>query len=151
MQNSIERSIHLKAPIARVWSALTDHREFGEWFGVHLDRPFKPGETVTGKIKIQGFEHVQFKVHVKDIKPKELFAFTWLPFAVDKDRDYSGETPTRVEFRLEDLGGETRLSVTESGFEHVPADRRAEAFRMNSGGWTAQMENIRKYVDAQCC
>jgi hypothetical protein len=36
--------------------------------------------------------------------------------------------------------------LTESGFEKVPADRRAEAFRMNDSGWSAQMRNIETHV-----
>ena len=36
--------------------------------------------------------------------------------------------------------------VTESGFDKIPADRRLEAFRMNEGGWTAQLKNIENYV-----
>jgi len=34
----------------------------------------------------------------------------------------------------------------ESGFDKLPPARRAEAFRMNSEGWTTQMENIRRHV-----
>jgi hypothetical protein len=40
----------------------------------------------------------------------------------------------------------TLLSVAESGFENVPAARRAEAFLRNSNGWRQQMENIAAYV-----
>ena len=43
MENSIEKQIELKAPVSRVWRALTDHKEFGAWFGVKFTAPFKPG------------------------------------------------------------------------------------------------------------
>jgi hypothetical protein len=33
MDDRIEKRIELKAPVSRVWRALTDYREFGEWFG----------------------------------------------------------------------------------------------------------------------
>jgi uncharacterized protein YndB with AHSA1/START domain len=36
MSNTIEKRIELKAPVSRVWRAITDHREFGEWFKVDL-------------------------------------------------------------------------------------------------------------------
>ena len=42
MSDRIEKSIELNAPIERVWHALTDHNEFGEWFRVKLDGPFAP-------------------------------------------------------------------------------------------------------------
>jgi hypothetical protein len=60
--------------------------------------------------------------------------------------DYSGEPTTLVEFRLEEVTGGTRLTVTESGFERIPAGRRAEAFRMNDQGWAGQLKNIERHV-----
>jgi uncharacterized protein YndB with AHSA1/START domain len=83
---------------------------------------------------------------VKEIVPEKLFSFTWHPFAVDQEMDYSKEIPTLVEFRLEATPSGTRVTVTESGFEHVPEARRAEAFRMNEGGWTQQAKNLEEYV-----
>ena len=44
----IEKRIELKAPPARVWRALTDHREFGEWFRVKPEGPFVVGKTTKG-------------------------------------------------------------------------------------------------------
>jgi hypothetical protein len=54
-----------------------------------------------------------------------------------------------VEFSLEKTAAGTLLVVTESGFEHIPAARRAEAFRMNDGGWATQMNSIAKHVAQQ--
>jgi uncharacterized protein YndB with AHSA1/START domain len=39
MNDLIEKQIELKAPVSRVWRALTDHHEFGEWFRVKIDGP----------------------------------------------------------------------------------------------------------------
>ena len=60
--------------------------------------------------------------------------------------DYSSETPTLVEFRLEKTPSGTLLLLTESGFDKIPSDRGLEAFRMNDGGWTEQMKNIESCV-----
>ena len=147
MTNSIEREIDLKAPIERVWRALTDHREFGAWFRVALDGPFVAGEMSSGRITHPGFEHVRWNARTVAIEPPHRFAFTWHPYAIDPDIDYSGEEPTLVEFRLEPRGEGTHLTITESGFDKIPAHRRDEALRMNGGGWTAQLENIRSHVD----
>ena len=95
---------------------------------------------------IAGYEHLKFEVTVKAKEPERYFAFTWHPFAIDPNQDYSKEAPTLVEFTLEPIAGGTRLSVVESGFDKIPAHRRAEAFRMNEGGWEAQMKNIATYV-----
>jgi hypothetical protein len=77
---------------------------------------------------------------------ERLFSFTWHPYAVDSKIDYSKETPTLVEFRLEKTSKGTLLLLTESGFDKIPSNRRLEAFRRNDGGWTEQMKNIENHV-----
>jgi uncharacterized protein YndB with AHSA1/START domain len=146
MTDRIEKRIELKAPVARVWRALTDYREFGEWFRVKIDGPFVPGEVSRGHITYPGYEHLQWEAVVKAMEPEWLFSFTWHPYAVDPKMDYSAEPQTLVEFRLEKTAQGTLLMVTESGFDRIPAGRRAEAFLRNDGGWTEQMKNIERHV-----
>ena len=147
MEYQIEKRIQLNAPISRVWQALTDHRQFGEWFRVKLEQPFAPGRTARGQITYPGYEHVTFEAVVQKMEPERFFSYTWHPYAVDPKVDYSTEKPTLVEFNLEEAAGGTLLTVIESGFDKIPANRRAEAFRMNEGGWAAQLENIKKYLE----
>jgi uncharacterized protein YndB with AHSA1/START domain len=146
MENRIEKRIELKAPVARVWRALTDYREFGEWFRVKLEGPFVPGRVSRGHILHPGYEHVKWEAAVEKMEPESLFSFTWHPYSVDPKIDYAKETPTLVEFRLEKTSGGTLLLLTESGFDEVPSYRRDEAYRMNEGGWSAQMKSIESYV-----
>ncbi len=164
----IEKRIDLQAGIARVWQALTDHREFGKWFGVVLDRPFTPGETVTGTFHMH-FDEAKIMAHqrtlglapsgIRPIAPNTVFctvqrmdaphafSFRWIPYGIDAECDPALEPTTLVEFTLEEQGGGTRLSIVESGFSQVPEHRRLRAFRMNEGGWAAQAENIRRHVE----
>lgn len=142
----IEKNMEMKAPVSRVWRALTDHREFGEWFRVKLQGPFAVGLPARGNIQYPGYEHLTMELVVTAIEPERYFAFTWHPYAMDPQVDYSHETPTLVEFHLEPTPTGTRLRVTESGFENIPAERRAEALRRNDGGWAEQMKNIAKHV-----
>lgn len=146
MNDRVEKRIELTASISRVWRALTDYREFGEWFRVKLDGPFVPGQVSTGHITYPGYEHLKWEAVIQKIEPERLFSFTWHPYAVDPTVDYSQEPATLVEFRLEPKGDGTVLFLTESGFENIPAHRRAEALRMNEGGWTEQMKNIETHV-----
>ena len=146
MTDHIEKRIELKAPVSRVWRALTDYREFGEWFRVKLDGPFLPGQISRGQITYPGYEYVKWEAVVQKMEPERLFSFTWHPYSVDPRTDYSMETPTQVEFRLEKTTSGTLLLLTESGFDKIPSGRRLEAFRMNDGGWTVQMKNIENYV-----
>jgi uncharacterized protein YndB with AHSA1/START domain len=148
MTDRIERSIDLKAPVERVWRALTDHEEFGTWFRVKLDGPFRPGEVARGRITHPDYEHVVWQARIREMRPPDLFSFTWHPYAVDPDFDYAGETPPLVEFRLTPIAGGTRLTVTESGFDNLPPERSPDALRMNGDGWSIQMENIKAHVDA---
>ena len=146
MEDRIEKRVEIAAPVSRVWTALTDSRQFGEWFRMKLDGPFVAGKQVGGQITHPGYEHVRVEVEVKAMEPETYFSYTWHPGALDTKVDYSKEEPTLVEFRLKAIADGTLLTVTESGFEKIPAGRRAEAFRMNDGGWTAQMKNIEAYV-----
>jgi uncharacterized protein YndB with AHSA1/START domain len=146
MSNTIEKRVELNAPVSRVWRALTDYREFGEWFRVKLDGPFLPGEISTGHITYPGYEHLKWEAAVQKMEPERLFSFTWHPYAVDPDVDYSNEPATLVEFRLEAKDKGTVLYLTESGFDALPKDRRFEAFRMNEDGWTEQMTNIEHHL-----
>lgn len=146
MSDKIEKRIELDAPVSKVWRALTDHREFGAWFRVKIEAPFAVGKVAQGQITHPGYEHVTWKATVTKMEPERLFAFTWHPYAIDPDVDYSNETPTLVEFRLEPSARGTVLVLTESGFDKIPAHRRAEAFRMNDNGWTQQMTNIETHV-----
>jgi uncharacterized protein YndB with AHSA1/START domain len=149
MNDRIEKQIELSAPVSRVWRALTDHRQFGDWFKVELEEPFEVGSLARGRITHPGYEHVVWQVRIEAIQPETRFAFSWHPYAVDPTVDYSGEPATQVEFTLEPTATGTRLRLVESGFEGIPSSRRAEAFRMNDNGWTQQMENIRGHVESR--
>lgn len=150
MADRIEKQIELNAPLSRVWRALTDHREFGEWFRVRLDGPFVVGQVSTGQMTYPGYEHVRWEAVVQKMEPERLFSFTWPhPRSLDKESysaDHSQDPTTLVEFRLQKTAKGTLLQVIESGFDNLPGDLRVEAFRRNEGGWAEQMKNIQNYV-----
>jgi uncharacterized protein YndB with AHSA1/START domain len=142
----IEKEVFLRAPRSRVWRALTTPDEFGTWFRVKLDGAFAEGATVRGKITHPGYEHLTMEIVVERIEPERLFSYRWHPGAIDPKVDYSSEPMTLVEFRLDEANGGTVLKIVESGFDRIPTARRAEAFRMNEGGWTEQTKNIERHV-----
>jgi len=144
----IERQILLKAPLAKVWTALSDAESFGEWFGASLKgQRFVPGEYTRGNITYPGYEHLMFDVLVERVEPQRVLAFRWHPYAVDPAMDYSHEPMTLVVFELESVKDGTLLRVVESGFDRIPVSRRDEAFRMNDDGWAEELERIKAYVD----
>ena len=145
-KDRIQKQIQLKAPRSRVWRALTDYREFSTWFGVNLESPFVAGEISSGYMSIPGYEHIRLDATVQKLHPESFFSYSWHPYAVEPTIDYSNETPTLVEFTLEEKNGGTLLTVTESGFSKLPAHRRDEAFRMNDHGWAQQLTDILEHV-----
>ena len=147
MTDRIEKTVELRAPVLRVWRALTDHKEFGQWFRVRIDGPFVPGQVSRGNITYAGYEHVKWEAVIQKMEPEHYFSYTWHPYAVDRDRDYSAEPSTLVEFTLEKTATGTLLRVVESGFDKLPAHRRDLAFRMNDGGWSEQLKNIARHVE----
>lgn len=147
MEDRIERTIELNAPVSRVWRAITDHEEFGQWFRVALDGPFVVGEISRGHMTYPGCEHMIWASHVTKMEPERLFAYTWCPYSDIADRDTSNEPQTLVEFKLEPTESGTRLVVSESGFAALPDDpRRVDAMRQNGQGWDEQVKNIAAHV-----
>ena len=142
----IEKQILLKAPVERVWHALTDTAEFGSWFRVKLGGKFVPGQSIAGPVLHPGYEHLMWKVTVERMVPYQQFAWRWHPHAIDSNKDYSHEPSTLVLFELSEVPGGTLLKVTESGFDGIPLERRETAYRGNSEGWSIQMGNIERHV-----
>jgi uncharacterized protein YndB with AHSA1/START domain len=143
----LERKILLKAPRSRVWRALSNAEEFGAWFGVDFKgSAFVAGKAVKGRITYPGYEHLVMEVLVERIVPERLLSWRWHPAAIDTAVDYSQEPTTLVVFELEEAQDGVMLSVVESGFDNIPAARRATAFRLNTSGWEEQLKNIEKHV-----
>lgn len=143
----IEKKVVLKTSKARLWRALSNPAEFGTWFGARLDGPFVPGQSILGQLTIKNYDHLTIELRVERMEPEHLFSYRWHPYALDESIDYSTEPMTLVEFRLAEVEGGTELTIVESGFDKIPEHRRAEAFRMNDGGWTGQVKNIAKHVE----
>jgi uncharacterized protein YndB with AHSA1/START domain len=142
----IEKLVHLDAPRARVWQAITDVRQFNEWFGVSLTGPFTPGAAVSGKLSAPKYAHLTLTLWVESVEPERRFSFRWHPYAIEEGVDYEAEPTTLVTFTLEEAGTGTRLTIVESGFDAIPESRRARAFSANSGGWDGQIKNIQKHL-----
>ena len=142
----IEKHFQVNAPRSRVWRAISDAEEFGAWFGMKLDRPFAPGATVFGRLTIPNYDHVTLEILIEKIEPERYFSYRWHPYPMDPAIDYKAEPTTLVEFTLEETAGGTAVTIIESGFDRLPASRRAEAFRMNESGWTGQSRKLANHV-----
>lgn len=143
----IEKKVLLRAPRSRVWRALTDPREFSQWFGVDLSGTFAPGARLQAPVTHEGYRHLTWDVTIDRMEPERLLSWRWHPNAVDPGKDYSAEPMTVVTFELEEVDGGTMLTVVESGFDGIPPARRDGAYRGNEAGWTAQVQSIKRHVE----
>src|SRR5256885_7517128 len=153
----IEKKILLRAPLDRVWRAISDAKEFGTWFGVTFDGPFVAGARLTGRIvptKVdaevakaqEAHTGMPFEVSIDRVEPMHLFSFRWHPFAVEPGVDYSKEAATLVTFALEEAPGGTTLTITESGFDRIPLERRGEGVSAHARGGGAPGRVIEKHL-----
>lgn len=155
--NTIRKQARLNAPLARVWAAISDSRQFGTWFGAEFDGPFVAGATLGARIRPTTVDPevarlqephagTRFVIVVERIEPPSHLAFRWHPYGPGVE-NLDAEPMTLVEFRLEAAGDGTILTITESGFDQIPLARRAEAFTANEGGWTHQLRLVAAYLD----
>jgi uncharacterized protein YndB with AHSA1/START domain len=141
----IEKQVVLRAPRSRVWRALTEADQFGQWFGVKLAGPFVAGEAVTGQVTQRGHEHIPFNLTIERMEPERVLTWRW-HVLIDTESGCVSEPTTLVEFHLEDVEEGTLLTVMESGFDSIPPEHRDAAYRRNEGGWSQQMVSIERYL-----
>ena len=146
-RDAIRKQVVVKAARSRVWKALVNSDEFGEWFRADLAGEFKPGAHVIGHSTYPGLEDHRFDIEIQEIVPETLFSFRWHPHERDNHLTRSERPTTLVEFRLEDVPEGTLVTVIESGFDALPDEYRDESFRENTSGWEEQMDNIRQHFD----
>ena len=153
----IQKNIVLRASRERIWRAISDAKQFGTWFGVEFEGDFVVGSHLKGRIvptKVdadiaktqEAYSGMAFEIFVERIEPMRVLAFRWHPYAVEPGRAFSTEPTTLVTFVLENAPGGISLTITESGFDQIPLERRAEAFMENEKGWAAQTQLIQKYL-----
>jgi uncharacterized protein YndB with AHSA1/START domain len=157
ISDRIKKSVLLKAPLSKVWTAISDSQAFGTWFGMQIDGPFEPGRTVEGTMTAtqvdpavakhqEPYRGMRCVMMIERVEPERRFAFRWHP---GEEPDMGPEAPTTlVTFELEEVAGGTRLTIVESGFDRIPLERRAKAFADNEEGWQVQLSLIARYLDA---
>jgi uncharacterized protein YndB with AHSA1/START domain len=153
--DKIEKQVLLRAPLERVWRAISDADEFGRWLGVRFDAPFAAGQGVTATITPTTVDEEVAKRQrphagtrstweIVAIEPRRRFAYRWQPCAGEPDADQA--PTTLVEFVLSETPEGVLLTITESGFDAIPEARRSSSFEANSEGWAIQTDLVRRYL-----
>lgn len=129
----IERTLELKAPVERVWRAISDEKELASWFPDEAE--FEAKEGSRGRFGWK--EHGEGTVVVVDVDPPHRLSWRWQS---SMERSYE-EYSTLVEWTLtarEDGG--TTLHLRESGFDN------AKHHEQNSGGWKEELGRLVEYL-----
>ncbi len=155
--DSIEKKVLLRASLERVWRALSDSKEFGSWFGMTFEGQFAPGAFMRGVIvpttvdaevaaAQKQYEGVPVNITIEQMEPGRIFSFRWHPGPIEAGVDYSADPSTLVVFQLEEVAEGILLTITESGFDQIPLERRAKTFSTNESGWSGVVKLIEKYL-----
>lgn len=140
-----ETSVVIAASRERVWQAITQPQFINDWFNASAT---SPAETVMWQFdRLEAGAPMYFKVEgmntdsgtIALVEPLERFAFYW-------QADPGHDLQSLVTFTLEAIDEGTRLTVTEQGFEGLPAEIRQNRFAMNAEGWRIQVKSIARYV-----
>jgi uncharacterized protein YndB with AHSA1/START domain len=141
MQDTIEREITVKASQKRVYQAISDPKQIVTWFPDEIEGSLAVGERPVFSFTAQ--KH-KTQIFVEAAKPYEYFAYRWVPGRAGIIGDVMKVPNTLVEFRIEETGDGTRVTLKESGFASLPAEVAEESLRDNSGGWNIMMDRLEK-------
>lgn len=129
--------IHIAAPAQKIWDALTSPALSPSYF---FGNRFEFGET-DGDFRViqpDGQVNSEGKVLVRD--EPHVLRVTWDVVVYE---DMRAETPGQVEFRLKDLGGVVRLTVSEYG--RPPGAARFEDAARE--GWSLILSGIKSILE----
>lgn len=139
MQDVIERTIQIHAPMEKIYAAITDPKLLTQWFPNSVEGSLQPGEQ-----PLFGFgEHGKSRIYVVAAEPHHYFAYRWVPGANHYDGDVLQVATTLVEFAItEEAVNHCTVTVTESGFTGLPDDIKADAYQQNNQGWDFMVNRL---------
>jgi uncharacterized protein YndB with AHSA1/START domain len=143
MQDAIIKEITVKAPKERVYSAITDPKQIIMWFPDGVEGQLEVGQQP--KLIFEG--HGKTSIYVAAAEPYEYFAFRWVPGGANTVDDVLAVQTTLIEFRIEETGDGTKITVKESGFAAFPADFAVRAIKEDSDGWEYMMGRLEKAMN----
>jgi uncharacterized protein YndB with AHSA1/START domain len=142
MQDVIERAITVKAPMERVYNAITDPKQIIAWFPDAIDGTLGVGDCPLFDFGADG----KARICVCAADPFDYFAYRWVPASIDHGNSFLGDVLSRpntlVEFRLKSTADGTVVTLRESGFAGLPAEVAEKSFSDNSGGWDYMMNRL---------
>jgi len=130
MNEGIRKEVDLAAPVARVWSFLTDREKLARWL---MDSDFEAakGASFSFTAEPSGGWDGRIDCHVVELEPERRLSYTW------NANDIGAET--LVTFELEPIKDGTRLVLTHTRFrEALPG-----AEGRHAAGWFNVLKSLR--------
>lgn len=136
---TVERAIHIAAPMERVWSAVTDPANISQWFA-----PTTLDADGSGVI---AFEENAVPLRVVSSNPQTAITYEW-----NNDDALAANPPvidagtsTAFTFTLEPVGDGTRLTVVETGF--AATSDPAHNLASHQTGWTSELDKLVRLLE----
>lgn len=144
----VESTIHLSAPKAVVWDALTNPDQTQKYmYGCAAISDWKPGSPLIWRyIDETGHQQTAVEGHIVAIEPERYLAYT----AIDPHSgiDALSEQPITITYTLEARNGQTQLTVTQGDYARVTdGERRYREADNNGEGWNPILAQIKELVE----
>lgn len=138
MTDKIEREISIQAPIATVWEVITKPEYISQWFCSQAEIDLQRGGK--GKLSWEAFEA---PLEIVEVDKPHLFSFLWV--APDEETKPTHQQ-TLVAFRLTEDGAETKVCLTESGFEklEITTEQKANLIANHTPGWGEFLSSLQR-------
>jgi uncharacterized protein YndB with AHSA1/START domain len=134
----IERSVITSASRERVWKAITNPKNLSKWhtpLSMHFER------LAVGEIITFDYDNTSNQGSIAIVEPQTRFGYRWKAHP-----DY--EIQTLVTYTLKDVDEGTLVTITEEGFDALPAEARQERIDLNSQGWSIVLDRMKADVEA---
>jgi uncharacterized protein YndB with AHSA1/START domain len=137
---AVERSVLIDAPRQRVWQAITDPAQLEQWYAPGC--PWEiPALEVGATVKFHNTDTDIQLATIEELEPLHRFTLRW-----ELDPAHPGITLLNS-FVLEEEGDNTRVTVSQAGYESLPDGMREEQLRQDANAYTAIAESLKSYVE----
>ncbi|MPR36250.1 SRPBCC domain-containing protein [Salmonirosea aquatica] len=146
---TVENSIHIAAPAARVWDMLVKPEFTRQYmFGCAAESDWQVGSPLVWRMMHEGKEIIPVKGTLLEIEPYEVLKYTVIdPFAPYPDIP---ENYLHVTYTLEEDAYGTTLTVTQDGFEGAAeGEKRYQDVSNNGEGWNPILVQIKEIAEVK--
>jgi uncharacterized protein YndB with AHSA1/START domain len=137
---TVERSLLIRAPRQLVWRTITEPAQLEQWYAPGC--PWEIAALQAGAIvKFYNTDTDIQLATIEVIEPPHQLTLRW-----QLDPAHPGITLLNS-FLLEEENGDTRLTVSQAGYESLPDGMREEQFRQDAEAYTAIAESLKRFLE----